>query len=392
MKRNVLLHTYIPSVTMSHEQEEQTVEEPRRPHSPWSLQVGKVSGIPVRVHVTFLLLLLYIFLIGGKDLAMVLLMVLIFVCVVLHELGHALTAQKFGVQTRDITLYPIGGVAMLQGRPKASQEFWIALAGPAVNVLIALVITFISLAMRGRFATFLFGMGPNASIMDALFTANVMLPIFNMIPAFPMDGGRVLRAVLAMFLPQTTATQIAGGIGQFIAIIFGFAGLFQQNMLLMLVAFFVFMGANQEVQATIGLSFAEGKRVKDAMQTRFRTITSGSSLEEAAQMLLAGSQHDFPVVAGEEVIGVLSRTDIARGLAEEGPGAYVAGMMDRNVRRVPPDAPLESVFDMFSEGDNSPLVVMEGDALVGMLTTENLSEFIMLEHAKSRRPVRNRAT
>jgi Zn-dependent protease/CBS domain-containing protein len=364
--------------------QDDSVEQPRRPRSPWSFQIGTFWGIPVRIHFTFLLLLVWVFLAGGQSLNVVILVVLIFLCVVLHEFGHALVARRYGVKTRDITLYPMGGVAMLQGRPKPVQEFWIALAGPAVNVLIAGILAGASFALLGRLPHLFVGIAPNSSILDALFMANLWLPLFNMVPAFPMDGGRVLRAVLAMVMPETRATQIAGAIGQFLAIVFGFIGLFSHQTLWMIIAFFVFLGASQEVQATVGLSFVSGRRVRDAMQTRFRTIPSGASMEEAAQMLLAGSQHDFPVVAGEEVIGTLSRTDIARGLASEGPSAYVAGHMHRELRRIAPDEPLEKAFDALTEDDSAPILVFDGDKLVGMLTRDNMSEFIMLEHAKSK--------
>lgn len=361
----------------------ESVEQPRRAHSPWSLQIARVSGIPIRLHFTFLFFLVWIFLAGGQNFDVILLVVLLFLCVVLHELGHALVAKHFGVMTKDITLYPIGGVAMLQGRPKPVQEFWIALAGPAVNVVIAAFLLILSFALTGR-APPLTYIQPGASLIGALLSANLLLVIFNMVPAFPMDGGRVLRAVLAFSLSEARATQIAGAIGQFLAIVFGFVGLFRQNPIWMIIALFVFLGASQEVQATVGLAFMEGKKVRDAMLTTFRTISSGASMDEAAQMLLAGSEHDFPVVAGEEVIGVLSRNDIARGLSTEGPSGYVAGQMTREFRRIQPEASLETAFEMFTEGEAKPILVMAGDKLVGILTTENLSEFIMLEHAKSR--------
>ena len=198
---------------MSNVQDE-PAEQPRRPNSPWSFQLLKVAGIPIRIHFTFLLLLLWIFLLGGQSVSMVLFMVAIFGCVVLHEFGHALVAKRYGVQTRDITLYPIGGVAMLQGRPKPYQELWIALAGPAVNVVIAIILMIVSLATKARPAAFTIIMGPNSSLIDALYTSNLWLAGFNMIPAFPMDGGRVLRALLGLRLSEARATQIAGSIGQ----------------------------------------------------------------------------------------------------------------------------------------------------------------------------------
>lgn len=366
---------------------EEPADTPERPH-PWSIQIARISRIPLRIHLTFVLLLAWIFLAGGKDFQVVLLIVLVFACVVLHEFGHALVAQKFGIQTRDITLYPIGGVAMLQGRPKPLQEFWIALAGPAVNVVIAAGLSIYLYATHGHLPTFAMGLDPNGSLVENLWRANVWLPLFNMIPAFPMDGGRVLRAFLGFFLPEVRATQIAAGIGQLLAFGLGSWGLMGQppNLILIVIAFFVFMGASQEVQTSVGLSLVAGKKVRDAMATRFRTMESGASMDEAAKALLSGSQHDFPVVAGEEVIGLLSRTDIARGLATDGSSGYVAGHMTRDLRHVEPDAPLETAFESFTDNEGRPLLVMDGEKLVGMLTQENFSEFLMLENARSRKP------
>jgi Zn-dependent protease/predicted transcriptional regulator len=355
--------------------------------SSWSLKLGTVAGIPIRIHFTFvlLLLLLWVFSRDAETRGLVWLIPAIFFCVLLHELGHALAARRYRVQTRDITLYPIGGVAMLQGRrPKPNEEFWIAIAGPAVNLAIVIILAPILLAMEGGLPR-LSLMLADKTFLQGLFIGNLVLVIFNMIPAFPMDGGRVLRAVLAMRMPEEQATRIAGSIGQFLAIVIGFVGIMMMNVLLMLIAFFVFLGAGQEMATTVGLSLIAGRRVRDAMQVRFRTIESGQPLEHAAQMLLAGSQQDFPVVAGEEVVGLLTRRDIARGLAIEGPTAYVAGFMDRDVRSLRPDEPLERAMELFNSGDTSPILVYEAGQMVGMVTGENLSEFLMLEHARRAR-------
>jgi Zn-dependent protease/CBS domain-containing protein len=353
--------------------------------SPWSLRVGTIAGIPIRIHFTFVLFLAWIWILStdARTRVFVWLIPAIFLCVLLHELGHALTARKFGVKTRDITLYPIGGVAMLQGRrPKPVEEFWIALAGPAVNVVIALVLLPAVIGATGgvpRLSLSLQGL----TFVEGLFVANVILPLFNMIPAFPMDGGRVLRAVLAMRMPEHQATKIAGNIGQALAIILGFVALFNGWIILMLVAFFVFLGAGQEVQASVGLSLISGHRVRDAMITKFARIGTGESMERAAHMLLEGSQQDFPVVLGDEVHGLLTRHDIARGLAIDGSSGYVSGHMKRDFRKISPNAALERALEMFNEGDTSPILCFEHDQLVGMLTGENLSEFLMLEHARS---------
>jgi len=373
----------IRSVYMSANTQE-PAEPSQKPH-PWSLQVATVAGIPLRLHITFFLLLIWIFLVGGRSWAMVLLVALVFLCVVLHEFGHALVAKHYGVGTKDITLYPIGGVAMLQGRPKPRQEFWIALAGPLVNVAIAIIIGAYLYATKHALPDFKMGIDPNSTLAENLYRTNIWLPLFNMIPAFPMDGGRVLRAFLGFFMPDVKATQIAASIGQMIAFGFGFYGLMKGLLLLVIIAAFVFLGASQEVQTSVGLSLVAGKFIRDAMQTRYRTISSGASLQEAADMLLAGSQHDFPVVAGEGVIGLLTREDISRGLADEGPTGYVAGQMNREFTRISPDEQLENAFEAFAESNSDPLLVMNGDELIGMLTQENFSEFLMLEHAKSRR-------
>lgn len=352
--------------------------------SPWSFRIFTVSEIPIRIHFTFLLFLAWVALQGESGLMWAGLILAIFGCVLLHELGHALTARKFGVQTRDITLYPIGGVAMLDGRPSARAELWIALAGPAVNVVIAAILGVVLLATEGSLPPLTLGR-MTSSFPAALFVANITLAIFNMIPAFPMDGGRVLRSLLAMRMDETKATQIAAAIGQGLAIAFGFYALWQREPVLMLVAFFVFLGAGQEASQSVTRSFLVGHAIHHAMQSRFRTIPHGATMETAAQMLLAGSQHDFPVEGGSEIVGVLTRQDIAQGLATEGPTAYVANHMRREFKTAHPNVPLEMAIDMFSKDDPTPILVMEDDQLVGMVTQENLSEFIMLEHARQQR-------
>jgi len=333
------------------------------------------------VHFTLLLFLLWIALTSASGIQSVGLVLSIFACVMLHELGHALVARRFGIETRDITLYPIGGIAMLTARPRPRQELWIALAGPAVNIAIAAILfVFTAITSSGlpKFSEMVNG----DSFLGVLLLANLSLALFNMIPAFPMDGGRVLRAYLGLRMPETNATYIAGVVGQGLAILFGICGLFLGSPILMLIAFFVFVGAGQEVSLSRTRSFLQGRPLRDAMQTRFRSLEGGDSLEKAAQALLSGSQHDFPVRTGESVIGILTREDIARGLAEEGPTGYVAGHMRREVKTAHPNVPLEMAMDMFSREDLTPIVVIEDDEVLGIVTAENLGEFVMLEHAR----------
>ena len=360
-------------------------ERPASPQRPaWSFQIATIAGIPVRIHVTFLLLVFYFAYVGQKTpegaLPWVAFTLSLFTCVILHEFGHALTAKAFGIETRDITLYPIGGVAMFEGRMRPNQELWIALAGPAVNVVIALLLGITIFFTRGTLAP------PGDDLMDAgllypVFIANVWLALFNLIPAFPMDGGRVLRALLGLATDEAKATAIAGTIGQIMAVILGFVGFLLPNYVLIFIAIFVYMGAGQEIAATATRSFLEGHRVREAMITAFETIASGETLQTAAEILLSGSQHDFPVMAGSEVVGILTRVDIARGLASDGPSAYVAGYMRRDLVYAAPDMPLEEALELFGVPDAPPILVTTGDNLVGMLTQENLSEFIMLQSA-----------
>lgn len=360
-------------------------KESPAPTSPWSLKVASVAGIPIRLHFTFLLFLAWILFLGKQE-GSVLTMTLvpsIFACVLLHELGHALVAKRYGVATRDITLYPIGGIAMLSTRPKARDELWIALAGPAVNVVIAGICAAILLATAGRIPMPTLDLS-GRSYLSALFAANVVLAVFNLVPAFPMDGGRVLRSILALYMPEARATRLAASIGQLLAIGFGFWALANGQVILMLIAFFVFIGAGQEATISASQELVTGHLVQDAMITMFVTLESGATLDRAASLLLETNQHDFPVVLGEEILGVLARADLVRALAAEGPTGYVSGAMRREYKVMGPTDPLEDAFVALSEGDRSPVLVKQDDKLVGMITLENLSEFLMIEQARKR--------
>jgi len=353
----------------------QTANATRKQGPPWAFRIATILGIPVRIHVTFLLFLGWLGLEAGVRGAS--LVLALFVCVILHEFGHALTARRYGIGTRDITLYPIGGVAMLSGRLRPRHELWVALAGPAVNVVIALVLGIALAATGGLTADRV-----QDTFVGNLMAANVAMAVFNLIPAFPMDGGRVLRALIARGTSEARATQIAAAVGQTLAIAMFVFGLLRQEPSFSLIAVFIFFGAGQENRSETTRSFLSGHRVREAMQTRFLTIPHGASLESAAQMLLEGSQHDFPVVTDDEVLGIVTRNDIAQGIANGGPGAYVAGAMRRDFKSTTPEAPLEEIAEMFSKIDPTPILVFEGAQLVGMVTTENVGEFLMLEQAR----------
>lgn len=354
------------------------------PGSPWSIRVVTIAGIPVRLHFTTLLVLTYLALVdfrNGGGFRWPGFLIVLFLCLLAHEFGHALTARKFGVKTRDITLYPIGGLAMLEGKLKPKEEFWVAIAGPLVNFVIAGALA-LTMPFFGEWVTMRGGEIRGVPFVPALIAANLTLALFNLIPAFPMDGGRILRAGLAMRMPEEKATRIAANIGQSLAIVAGIAALFHGEVALMLVAFFVFIGAGAESASATQTALVDGHVLRDAMQTRFRTISSGATLDDAARMLLEGSQHDFPVVAGDDVLGVLTRQNLVRGLASEGPTAYVAGFTNREPCTGHPNLPLGQALELMPPDENSPILVMEEGRLLGMVTRENLGEFLTLQNVR----------
>ena len=302
----------------------------------WSWKIGTLAGIELRVHATFLLLLGWVgasHWLAGKSgdaiLAGVGFILALFGCVLLHELGHALAARKYGIPTRDITLLPIGGLARLERMPeKPGQELWVALAGPAVNVAIA--------ALLYAWLSVTHGWAPLSQLsvaagpfVERLLIANVSLVLFNMIPAFPMDGGRVLRALLASRMEYARATQIAAWVGQGLAFVLGFIGLFS-NPMLVFVALFVWIGASQEAGATQMKAALSGTPVRAAMLTDFRCLETGDSLGDAVRLILQGSQQDFPVVEGGRVVGILTRSDLLIALTEHGQEHPVSACMRRD--------------------------------------------------------------
>jgi Zn-dependent protease len=367
----------------------------------WSWKVANVAGIPVRIHVTFVLLLVWLFLAGAsRGLAHaaegVGFILAAFACVVLHEFGHALMGRRFGVVTRDITLLPIGGVARLDRIPRRpSQEVAVAVAGPLVNVVIASALL---LTMRLSPGVYDFGDPtlPERSFLVRLFLFNIMVTAFNLIPAFPMDGGRVLRALLATRLDYVRATRVAANVGQGIAFLFGFVGLFGirgvvgPNPILILIALFVFIAAGQESAFVAMRSVFDGVPVSRAMIRDFRALRSDEPVSRAVELLLDGHQQDFPVVAGsdgESPAGILARSDLLKAVAEGRTDARVGDVARRSCEPVRPGDMLEDVFRQMQETGCPAVPVFEpGRGLVGMVTLENVGEFAMVEAALQRAP------
>jgi Zn-dependent protease/predicted transcriptional regulator len=355
----------------------------------WSLTIGRFGGTAVKVHVTFLLLLAWIgfsaWQQGGLTAARdsLVFIILLFVCVVLHEFGHILVARRYGIQAPEVTLLPIGGVASLQKMPdKPSQEFAIAVAGPAVNFVIAIVL----LLLVGSFDSADLARldDPRVSLIARLADANLFLAIFNLIPAFPMDGGRVLRALLAMRLGRARATRIAASVGQAFAFLLGFLGLFG-NPLLIFIAIFVYVAAAGEAQMTAIHESARGLSVAEAMETRFASLPADARLADAVDALLATAQQEFPVIdAFNKPIGLVTREDIFAALKDQDRDAAVASFMRAPITTLRAEAPLDATVDTFiQQGAPAVCVVDRDGVLVGVLGRQNLAELMMI---KSMRP------
>jgi|ERR1035437_1209223 Zn-dependent protease len=353
----------------------------------WSLKLGKLLGIDVYLHFTFLLLLVFLGFVYWRStqnveaaLRGVAFIVALFGCVVLHELGHALMARRYGIRTRDITLLPIGGIARLERMPeKPMQEFWVALAGPAVNVIIVAVLL-VGLAAADGFTPVKEISVTGGSFWQRLMVLNLVLVAFNLLPAFPMDGGRVLRALLAMRLGRRRATAIAANVGQGMAILFGIVGFFY-NPFLIFIGIFVYLGAQAEASMVEMQSALAGLRVRDAMMTRFRTLAAQDTLAKAVEELLAGSQQDFPVLENAQPIGILRRNDLVKALAEGRRDAAVTESMSHDCETVDEATSLKSAVESMRERQCATVPVVAGGRVVGLLTLEHISEIIMVNAA-----------
>ena len=355
----------------------------------WSIGIGSIAGIRVELHVTFLLFVGWIAIQDGlltghpeRALSSIALILLVFGCVLLHELGHALTARRYGIRTRDIVLLPIGGVARLERMPdEPAQEIVVAIAGPAVNAAIAAALWVVLGGLTGREAIRPVGGG----LLETLLTINLMLFGFNLIPAFPMDGGRVLRALLALRLPYLKATRIAAMVGQGIALLFGVIGFFY-NPMLMFVALFVFLAAGEEHALVRTRASLSGLPARAAMVSDFDALDVHDPIQRAVDRLMAGSQQDFPVTEGGAPVGLLARSDLLLALQRSGPQTPVGEVIAHDHQAAEAGEPLEDVLRRMRELRRPALPVVSGGKLVGMVTLENVSELLLVQEALKRRP------
>ncbi len=352
----------------------------------WSWRIGTIAGIGIYLHGTFLVLILFIVLSEWAQhrsltaaLAGVLFLLAIFGTIVLHELGHALTARRFGVRTRDIILLPIGGLARLERMPDLPrQELWVALAGPAVNIAIGAGIIVVVLFVRGSMP--ILSLDASGGVLGRFAAVNLWLAAFNLLPGFPMDGGRALRALIAERTDYVRATRIATSVGQGMAVVFGVLGLFV-NPFLVFIALFVWMGASAETSMVTMRAALSGTPVSRAMVTDFRAVEAGRPLQHAVDLMLAGSQRAFPVVDDGRLVGLLTRDALLRALEEGGVITPIRDVMTRQFQIADAGERLEAAFVRLQSGDAPAMPVVSDGKLVGLLTADSIGEFVTIRSA-----------
>ena len=357
----------------------------------WSFPIGRLTGIQIRVHLTFLLFLAWAGLSDGlaggwrEAAASVALLCIVFACILLHEFGHALAARHFGIRTPDITLLPIGGLARLERIPERPvEEVVVALAGPAVSAVLALAFGALSQFQFTSLDT------PNRGwegMLSNLFTVNTGLLAFNLLPAFPLDGGRVFRALLAMRLNYGLATRIAAGSGQVLAVLLGAAGFLTPAPMLVFVAAFLFLGAGSEASQVAIREASRGLRVQDAMVTAFTLLPSDAQLADAADLLMHSSQHTFPIADERgRYLALLSKNSLITGLHAAGPLGAALSYARIDLPTVAPGHLFSAACNLMREFETPALPVLDSAGhLVGLFTEENVGSMLLMDGASKQK-------
>lgn len=353
------------------------------PRAPGTVLLFTLLGIPVRLHIAFVLLLLWLTALKGAQTSPVVFLLGIVASVVLHELGHALLAQRRGYTVRDVVLHPLRGVTLIEGNLRPRDEVWIALAGPAVNAVLALLLAVV-LVLTGESASLdsvsLLKMTEGHSMATRLCFANLFIALFNVIPALPLDGGKALRALLVLrSWERIGATRIAARVGLCVALLFGVVGMVNNSLVCAIVALFILFGTGEEVRAEQQRGVVVEGNVEAAMLREFGVLGVGDSLGSAFKALAAMSpqQQYFPVVHGDQVVGIVSRGALRRAVTREGESAYVSGIMSRDVVLVRLTDPLHQAMQRSPNLGYVPtLVTGDDERLVGMLTAEHIGEFL----------------
>lgn len=353
----------------------------------WSFRLATLAGTEIRIHLTFLLLVAWYAWVawqgggGPAAQAAVVFVLLVFACILAHEFGHVLMARRYGIRTPDILLSPIGGLARLERMPEEPmQELRVALAGPAVT-LVLIGLFWAGIALTGGFRPGgLLQFDPaRRDLALALFQVNVVLLLFNLIPAFPMDGGRVLRALLSTRTGAVRGTRIAARIGQGFALLLGLVGLWGSPFLI-LIAGFIYLAADAEYRAVETRAAGRGIHAVQMMATDIRTLRVYATLDDAVQLLLAGEQREFPVVDNNgRLEGLLTRDDLVRGLSSHGGGATVDQVMTRGVQPLLPGDPFDRALERLRLANLSALPVVNPDGtVVGMVTADNITDLLLV--------------
>jgi len=355
----------------------------------WVYTIGRIRGTDVKLHLTFVLFLVW-WAVGGYQeagaagaVAAAVWLLAVFACILLHEFGHISMARRFGVRTPDVILLPIGGVARLERIPEEPrQELLIALAGPAVTAAIALIL-YALIRLSGDDAG-LGDLSPGRPFLALLMNVNVYLLLFNLIPAFPMDGGRVLRALLASRMGLVRGTRVAASLGQMLAALGGLCAVTTERHLAVLVEFFVFLGASAEAEAVETRAAGGGLQVSQMMVTEFRTIPIYATLADAVELLLSGEQREFPVVDNQgRIEGLLTRDNLIRGLSRSGPSATVSDAMTQNVPVVAPTLGFQDALDRLRSSRLPALPVVDpSGGLIGLLTSDNITDLLLVQRAR----------
>jgi len=353
----------------------------------WSWKIARIAGIDVRLHVTFVILIAWIALVYWKlfgtlyaVLSSVSFILALFGCVLLHELGHALTARKFDIRTSNITLLPIGGVAQVEKMPAdPRKEILIALAGPAVSMVIALLL-WVLLSTTSGLVPLQDLSVTGGSFLQRLMIINFLLAAFNLLPALPMDGGRVFRALLTLKMEPVTATRIAAGLAQMLAILLALLGL-RYNLFLVFIAIFIWFGAVAEASMANLKSALSGISARSAMLKDFQVIEAGSPLSRAVELTLSGSQKHFPVMAGNRIAGVLNQSDLLRGLHDHGKTCLVEQVMQPEVQTADVSEGLEVAMEKLQQQGSGLLIITENDKLAGIIDVDNILELLKFQKA-----------
>jgi len=373
----------------------------------WSIPAGKLFGVELRIHLTFLFLLLFIWVTesashsqssAGRALALV---GIVFASVVLHELGHALVGMRYGIPAKAIILLPIGGVTVFDETQRPvepgvltwKRDIWIALAGPLVNVVIAATAYAVlaTVAPQAHFLAKSLGTVTSNNLPRSLVLANIWLALFNLLPAYPMDGGRILRAVFMRTMDPVHATRRAVTIGQAFATVFMLVGILQPTFVwLTMIGFFLFIAAQLEERSAVFQSVLETVRLEDIMLTDFATLSPADTLEDALEKAVHSLQDDFPVIRGSDMVGVISRQKILQALRAEGNG-YVQSVMNRIFEVAQKKESLASAFRKLTARNLSIIPVVEDQRLVGIVTLQNLlhSMALLAESRKLRKAALN---